>query len=149
MPASPGSDPDRTTTVWVFDVDGTLIDAMTGQSLRPGADELLSHLADCGSLVLLWSAGGAEYARRRAAERGVDRHFGGFHGKETRGADGRYLTAFLDAHRLAGRDIVFVDDMPADLPIGADVVGVRPYLAANHHDRGLDVVARRIGAEIG
>src|SRR5581483_7077971 len=30
--------------VWVFDVDGCIVDSLTGTSLRPGARELLEHL---------------------------------------------------------------------------------------------------------
>ena len=29
---------------WVFDVDGCLVDSLTGTSLRPGARELLARL---------------------------------------------------------------------------------------------------------
>jgi hypothetical protein len=56
---------------WLFDVDGTLIDGVTGRSLRPGARELLMALRDRGVAVLLWSAGGAEYAWRRAEDTGI------------------------------------------------------------------------------
>jgi hypothetical protein len=39
---------------------------------------------------------------------------------------------------------VFVDDRPEDMPVGADVIAVSPYLSHNVHDRGLDVVAARV-----
>jgi phosphoglycolate phosphatase-like HAD superfamily hydrolase len=136
---------DQVATTWVFDVDGTLIDAMTGRSLRPLANELLAHLSTAGVTLILWSAGGADYARRRAEEHGVDHWFSRFLAKQGRDDVGRYLTSsFLTGHD----DVVFVDDMPNDLPIGANVIGVRPYIAANTHDRGLDVVARRLGAQL-
>ncbi|MCZ7528804.1 MAG: HAD family hydrolase [Acidimicrobiia bacterium] len=128
--------------VWVFDVDGCLVDSLTGTSLRPGAVELLAHLRRRGARVLLWSAGGATYARRRAEEQGVARFFHGFHDKDVRDEAGRYVThGFLEDHAYA----VFVDDRPEDMPVGAEVVAVPPYLAGNPHDRGLRHVARRAG----
>ena len=48
---------------WVFDVDGCLLDGMSASSLRPGALELLDELARRGVRLLVWSAGGAQYAR--------------------------------------------------------------------------------------
>jgi long-chain acyl-CoA synthetase len=133
--------------VWVFDVDGCIIDSLTGTSLRPGARELLEHLrAGHGSRVVVWSAGGGEYAERRARQLGIDHLADGFHAKEHRDGDGRYRTD----HFLAepGR-AVFVDDRPEDLPVGARVVAVSPYLAANPHDRGLDPAARLAGLTLG
>jgi hypothetical protein len=47
----------------VFDVEGCLVDSLTGSSLRPGARQLLEHLAERGSVVVLWRAGGDTYAR--------------------------------------------------------------------------------------
>ncbi len=49
---------------WVFDVDGCLVDSLTGTSLRPGAQDIVMRLAAQGR-VLLWSAGGEGYARAR------------------------------------------------------------------------------------
>jgi len=130
--------------VWVFDVDGCLIDSLTGTSLRPGAAELLTHLRDQQRTILLWSAGGSEYARRRAEEQGVATLFHDFHDKADRDHDGRYVTdGFLPA--LDG--VVFVDDRPEDMPVGADIIAVRPYLAGNPHDRGLAPVAARAGLD--
>ena len=127
--------------VWVFDVDGCLIDSLTGTSLRPGAVELLEELRRRRCRVLLWSAGGAEYARARAAEHGVDGFFNAFHDKQGRDAAGRYLTgAFCDS--LAG--LVFVDDRPEDMPEGADVIAVTPYLTNDPHDRGLVAALARV-----
>jgi hypothetical protein len=129
--------------VWVFDVDGCIIDSLTGTSLRPGARALLEHLRDeHGSQVVVWSAGGGDYAERRARELGIDHLADAFHGKDDRDGDGRYR---ID-HFLAGSvDAVFVDDRPEDLPVGARVIAVSPYLAANPHDRGLDPAARVAG----
>jgi long-chain acyl-CoA synthetase len=136
---TPAPAADRT---WVFDVDGCLIDSLTGTSLRPGAASVLDHLRGGGHRLLLWSAGGAEYALRRAAAQAIEHLFHGFHDKASRDGAGRY-----EVHAL-GVDIgtaVFVDDRPEDMPVGADVIAVRPYLAHSPHDRGLDVVARRAG----
>lgn len=125
---------DRIAPTWVFDVDGTVIDSLTGSSLRPLAPELLAHLADRRCRRLLWSAGGAAYAQERAAQHGVAHLFDAFVDKEGRDGDGRYrVDRFLD-----GLDwVVFVDDRPEDLPVGADAVAVSPYLAPDPHDRGL------------
>jgi hypothetical protein len=139
----PGPGVDEGAT-WVFDLDGCLIDSLTGRSLRPGAVEVLSQLRDGAVAVMMWSAGGAVYAQERVTALGIERYFQSFHDKQGRGADGRYTTeGFLSGRRL----VIFVDDHPEDLPIDADVVAVRPYLAANPHDRGLEPVALR--AELG
>ena len=128
--------------LWVFDVDGCLIDALTGTSLRPGARALLRHLRRSGRGVVWWSAGGDEYAQRRAEALGVRGLIDAFHGKNERGATGRYLTGhFLDRHQGA----LFVDDRPEDLPIGAPFIAVSPYLGDNPHDRGLLPVGEQAG----
>jgi len=120
---------------WVFDVDGTLVDSLTGTSLRPGALALLERLNSAGATVLLWSAGGADYACERAATAGIDHLIDRCHDKDGRDADGRYSTA----HMITELDgVVFVDDRPGDMPLGAAVIAVSPYLAPNPRDRGLD-----------
>jgi long-chain acyl-CoA synthetase len=130
----------RGTHTWVFDVDGTLVDSLTGTSLRPGALILLALARASGASVLLWSAGGADYARHRAVVTEIDHLVDGYHDKDGRDADGRYSTA----HVFAAIDgVVFVDDRPDDLPLGADVIAVAPYLSPNPHDRGLDPVLAR------
>jgi hypothetical protein len=40
--------------------------------------------------------------------------------------------------------VVFVDDRPEDMPVGADIIAVFPYLAMNPHDRGLSEAMRRL-----
>ncbi len=76
---------------WVFDVDGCLVDSLTGTSLRPGAREILEHLAG-RTRVFLWSAGGDDYAQDRAEQFGVDHLVSGYFSKEGRDADpARYL----------------------------------------------------------
>src|ERR1700722_4258896 len=127
---------------WVFDVDGCLIDSLTGTSLRPGARELLEHLARHGRYIILWSAGGDTYAESRAEEFGVDPLVSGYFAKDGRDVRGRYLTAHLP---LQNRQAVFVDDRPEDLAPDLDVLPVSPYLSDDPHDRGLQHVARRAG----
>jgi long-chain acyl-CoA synthetase len=126
---------------WVFDVDGCLVDSLTGTSLRPGGREILDALAG-RTRILLWSAGGDAYARVRAEQFGVDHLVNGFFGKEGRDARGHYLTAHLP---LEAGLAVFVDDRPEDLGEDVEVVAVSPYLADDAHDRGLQAVARRAG----
>lgn len=120
-------------SVWVFDVDGTLVDSLTGTSLRPGAEELLIRLRSEGCSVFLWSAGGADYARQRAEQHRIDLLFDAFHGKDDRDVAGSYIAKFLDAPL----DATYVDDRPEDLPVGADIITVSPYLASDEFDRGL------------
>lgn len=129
-------------SAWVFDVDGCLIDSLTSSSLRPGARELLVHLRERACTLLLWSAGGAEYAQERAAAHAVADLFHAFHAKDGRDAQGRYR---IDALPVSLADAVFVDDRPEDLPVGADVVAVSPYLSYTPHDRGLHPALRRAG----
>jgi phosphoglycolate phosphatase-like HAD superfamily hydrolase len=125
---------------WVFDVDGCLVDSLTGTSIRPGALDLLDDLRRAHRRIVLWSAGGAEYAEDHATRLGIHARFDAFLGKDERGQDGRYVTDGI-APELT--DVVFVDDRPEDLPAAADVVRVSPYLTPNAHDRGLAPVARR------
>ena len=127
---------------WVFDVDGCLIDSLTGTSLRPGARDVLEHLARHGRHIILWSAGGEAYARARAVEFGLDHLVSGCFAKDGRDGDCCYLTAHLPLH--AGRT-VFVDDRPEDLARHLEVLAVSPYLSDDPHDRGLQRVARRAG----
>ena len=126
---------------WVFDVDGCLVDSLTGTSLRPGAREILDALAG-HARVLLWSAGGDVYALARARQFQVDHLVSGFFSKEERDARGCYLTTHLP---VGAGGAVFVDDRPEDLAEDLDVVAVSPYLAEDAHDRGLELVAQRIG----
>ena len=90
----PGGKTSSATDCWVFDVDGCLVDSLSGTSLRPGARELLDSLAG-RARVLLWSAGGDAYARARAEQFQVDHLVSGCFSKEGRDAEGRYLTTHL------------------------------------------------------
>jgi long-chain acyl-CoA synthetase len=133
---------DTAVDCWVFDVDGCMVDSLTGSSLRPGARELLLHLRHELRTVIWWSAGGDDYARRRAAQLGVEDLVDRFYGKDERDDHGRYRTVHFREPLQAA---IFVDDRPEDLPIGAAIIPVAPYLVGNPHDRGLLPVAQRAG----
>jgi long-chain acyl-CoA synthetase len=120
--------------VWAFDVDGCLVDSLTGTSLRPGALETLSLLRADGATILLWSAGGREHAVSRAAELGFAHLIDAVYAKEIRGSDGRWSTANLPPEHQPD---VFVDDWPDEAPATARLLCVSPYIAPNPHDRGL------------
>jgi long-chain acyl-CoA synthetase len=129
--------------VWVFDVDGSLIDSLAGTSLRPGAAALFGALRRSGRGIRVWSAGGAEYAQQRLAQHGLDHMVDAFHAKDGRDADGFYVTVgVLDGVGAA----TFVDDQPGDLASHLDVVAVRPYIAHNPHDRVLHDIIRALDA---
>jgi long-chain acyl-CoA synthetase len=130
---------------WVFDVDGCLVDSLTGTSLRPGTRELLIHLRNQQHTVIWWSAGGKDYGRGRATQLDVHDLVDGFYGKEHRDHQGRYQTDhFLDP----GREAVFIDDRPEDMPVGAMVISVAPYIVHNPHDRGLRRAAEWAGLPV-
>ena len=76
--------------VWAFDVDACLVDSITGTSLRPLARPVLESLRAQGATVVLWSAGGGEYAQRRAVAVGIDDLVHACYDKDGRGADGRW-----------------------------------------------------------
>ncbi|HEY2811937.1 MAG TPA: HAD family hydrolase [Acidimicrobiales bacterium] len=125
--------------LWVFDVDGCLIDSLTGNSLRPGTVALLEQLHSSGATIVLWSAGGAEYAEARATSHGIARYVHQFEAKQDRDPYGRYIPHFVN-----DTDAVFVDDRPEDMPLDADVITVSPYIGPNPHDRGLERAAARV-----
>lgn len=122
-------------------MDGTIIDAMSGSVLRPLVRETFTAVHKLGEAVVLWSAGGAEYARRKANERGVDQLVTDYFSKTTRTDDGRFdasaITAVYDV-------VCFVDDLPTDAPSSHELIRVNPYLGSSPHDSGLAVVLRRV-----
>lgn len=128
----PSNDPDQ---VWVFDVDGTIIGSIRSDRLRPGVEELFETLTACGRTVVVWSAGGAEYAERMLSQFGIDHHVSAFYHKETRGPDGRYLVDHMLPEHRPG---TLVDDYPHDVPQQCRVIGVRQFLGGNPSDRGLE-----------
>lgn len=123
------------TDVWVFDVDGTIIDSLTGTSLRPGTADVLSRLSTQGCSLLLWSAGGGDYARRRAVEHGLADLFSGFHSKQ-RNDDGYFGATFLADPASA----TFVDDRPEDLCGVWRIRSVAPYVAHDPHDTAMSTL---------
>ena len=132
--------------VWVFDVDGTLIGSIRSDRLRPGAAELLETLTRNGTTVVIWSAGGAEYAERMLGQFGLQHHVAAYYHKETRGPDGRYL---IDHLRPEHRPGTLVDDYPHEVPAHVRVITVRQFLGGNPADRGLQEaleLARNAGA---
>lgn len=126
---------------WVFDVDGCLVDSLTGTSLRPGARRILEHLAG-RTRIFWWSAGGDGYARARAEQFKVDHLVDGYFSKDGRDAGGCYVTTHLP---VSLGSAVFVDDQPENLAEDVEVLTVPPYLADDPHDRGLERVAQRAG----
>jgi phosphoglycolate phosphatase-like HAD superfamily hydrolase len=124
-------------SVWAFDVDGCIVDSLTGGSVRPGTVEILERLRAEGHVVVLWSAGGSTYAQGRAEQHGFAHLINAAYGKLARDADGRWSMADFAADH---RPEVLVDDRPEDAPRALEVIGVSPYIAPDEHDRGLDRV---------
>ena len=121
--------------VWVFDVDGTLIGSVRSDTLRPGAMELLGLLRASGATLVLWSAGGAGYAKNMLAQFRIDHYFAAFYSKDRRGPDGRYVVDHLRPEHRPG---TLVDDYPVDVPKTPRVIGVPQFLGGNPHDLGLE-----------
>jgi long-chain acyl-CoA synthetase len=115
---------------WVFDVDGCLVDLTGGTTLRPLARELLEQLASRDIDTVLWSAGGAQYAARRAQATGIADLIVAYYDKAERDPDGRWSAAHIHARHMV---ITFVDDQPGEIP--DPVIGVSPYIGGNTHDR--------------
>lgn len=128
--------------VWCFDLDGCLVDSMAATHLRPHAAELLAALERRGAEVHLWSAGGADYARRVAGRVGIDGYFHGFHEKVRRD-DGRWALPRFPP----GVDVVCVDDQPDGVPAEVETIAVFPYLGVHPHDRALARILSRLGDE--
>jgi long-chain acyl-CoA synthetase len=126
---------------WLFDVDATLIDGITGGHLRPHARTLLETLRERGVRVLLWSSGGAEYALRRARQHGFDHLIDGSFAKRRPDPRDRWD---LPTELHARPRLVLVDDVPDEVPEAGVVVRVRPYLGFNPHDTGLADLLRSV-----
>ncbi|WP_207945812.1 AMP-binding protein [Actinomadura sp. 7K534] len=132
-----------TPRAWLFDVDGTLLDSVTGTSLRPLARELLTGLRELGVPVLLWSAGGADYARRRAEGAGIADLVTAVHAKAERDGRGHWVLPALPPEHAPA---VLVDDLPGEVPPVGEVLGVPPYVGPNPRDTGLAALLRRLPA---
>jgi phosphoglycolate phosphatase-like HAD superfamily hydrolase len=121
-------------TVWAFDLDGTLIGSIRNDRLRPGARELLAALGEHDVTCVLWSAGGARYAERKADEHGIGHAFAAFYAKAERDVEQRYRVDHFAPEHVPD---VFVDDSPRDVPAGAHVIRVPQFMGGNDADRGL------------
>ena len=124
------------TQTWWFDLEGTLTDSMAATSLRPFTIELLESLRAAGHRIVMWSAGGDDYARRVCERIDIAQYFEAFHTKE-RGPDGRWVLPALDGD--VG-ETVCVDDQIDGVPRGVRTIRVFPYLGHNPHDRSLEAV---------
>lgn len=116
----------------MFDVDGCLVDALSGTALRPHALELLDALNQYGAIVTLWSAGGADYAERRAREHKFHHLVEAFYPKGDKDVDTQWTVAHIPDHH---RPTVMIDDQPEYLPAIARVIAVRPFLGPGSFDR--------------
>lgn len=126
--------------VWAFDVDGCVVDSLTGRSLRPLTFYLLALLRRQRVSVLWWSAGGARHARERALALNADGLVDAYYDKHERDADGRWTLLHLPRHHVPW---VVVDDRPDEAPAACEhVVAVSPYIAPDPHDLGLQPVLR-------
>lgn len=132
--------------MWAFDVDGCLVDSMSGVSLRPHARQVLAALHATGAVLVLWSAGGEEHARGMAARHGIAHLLAGVHDKLGRDDDGRLTTTHLPP---AHRPTVVVDDRPEEAPAGTRVIGVPPYTAPDAADRGLAPLLALVSPGVG
>ena len=131
-------------SVWLFDVDGTLIGSVRSNCLRPGAETLIRTLHEQEKTLVLWSAGGAEYARRMMEQFGLDRFFSAFYAKQERGKDGRYrLDHLLPQHQPD----TIVDDYCGDVPVADRVIEVSQFLGSNQHDKGLEEALQMAGLQ--
>lgn len=128
-------------SIWAFDIDGTVIGAIRSDVLRPGVVEVFQAIHQSGSRVVLWSAGGSEYAERMATNHGITEMVSGYFEKPDRMGSAHYTIEHIpESHRPS----VFVDDSPSDLPPHWDVIAVDQFMGSNLHDRGLDVVMQRL-----
>ena len=123
--------------MWAFDVDGCLIDLLGGSTLRPLAVEVLKAVAERGDVAILWSAGGADHAARKATALGLADHIAGCYDKGALDDAGTWSTGHLPRHHTPQ---ICVDDAPEYLPAHVRRIAVRPYTAPAAHDRGLSAL---------
>ena len=128
---------------WAFDLDGCLVGVLAPNELRPLAREVLERFRASGITVVLWSAGGAAYARRIAERVGIADLVGAYYDK-VRGPDGKWtLVGFPTQHR----PVVCVDDEPGGVPDHVRSLAVPPYLGRRPHDRGLERILEGLEKE--
>jgi beta-phosphoglucomutase-like phosphatase (HAD superfamily) len=145
MPHHPlpnATEPLHRADLWLFDLDGCLVDSMAATALRPHARKLLEALRSRGTPAHIWSAGGADYAARVAARVGISDVIDGYHDK-VRQPDERWaLPPIAD-----GAAVVCVDDQPEGVPDGTHVVAVFPYIGHRPHDIAFAGVVAELTAE--
>ena len=126
---------DQNRTVWLFDIDGTIVDSFDAQHLRPLVTELFAAIRANGATVAVWSAGGIRHATRVLARHGLAEQVEACFDKAVDDGGMWVLPTELDA---GGTTVVCVDDQPAQLPLAIDRhIIVFPYLGADPHDRAL------------
>lgn len=122
--------------IW-FDCDGCLVDALTGTTERAGARKLLGRIRQHGGAVVVWSAGGAQHARRRMELTALSPLVDAVMSKGPRGSDGRWT---LPTHPASLAPLAFVDDQPTDAPATITTIRVPPFIGPKDHDRALHLV---------
>ena len=128
--------------LWLFDLDGCLVDSMATTTLRPHARDLLDVLRDRGTPAHIWSAGGTEYAARVAARVGISDVIDGYHEK-VRQPDERWALPSI----AQGAAVVCVDDQPEGVPDGPHVLAVFPYIGLRPHDLAFAGIVAELAAE--
>jgi long-chain acyl-CoA synthetase len=121
---------ERSATVWLFDLDGCLVDSLTASHVRPHAKRLLDALIADGVEVRIWSAGGADYAREVASRVGLADRVTSFHDKVRLPTGHWQLPDLAQPVRL-----VCVDDQPEGVPPEVHTIAVHPYIGEHRHDR--------------
>ncbi len=132
--------------VWLFDVDGTLIGSIRSDVLRPRVVELFDVLRGDGRTIVAWSAGGADYARRKLGAFDLAGYVSGFYDKDRRDRDGRYRVSHLPPHHRPG---TCVDDFPHEVPLACRIVAVPQFFGGNPADNGLEAAISVAVADAG
>jgi long-chain acyl-CoA synthetase len=133
----------RTIRPWAFDVDGCLISSLATGTLRPLSEQIFYHLHSSGVPLLIWSAGGADYARRVIGATKLGSLVSGWYDKIA-GSDGYWRVDVFDSALIPW---TFVDDEPWRLPKGLRVLAVPTFIGPRLDDAGLADVLRIVEEE--